>query len=166
MRSVEPQGERRMRDMLVPLLTLPESGAYYRRVRESGVVLRRSQTMEMRQVRDMISGEWPFWADGVMSAFAGSPVRVFVATQDDAVVGFAAYDIDYRGFFGPTGVLPLHEGKGIGAALLLRTLEAMREVGYLYAIIGAVGPADFYSRVCDAVSLPAEWPNYTDRDIS
>jgi GNAT superfamily N-acetyltransferase len=155
-----------MHDMLVPLLSLPDSSSCYQRVREQGIIIRRGQTMEMAAVRDMIAGEWPYWTDGVTTAFSGSPVRVFVATDNEGLVGFAAYDIDYRGFFGPTGVLPSHSGKGIGAALLLRTLEAMREVGYLYAIIGAVGPAEFYTRVCGAVSLPVDWPNYTDPSLS
>lgn len=162
MADAESPPERRMHDMLAPLLLLPDSSSWYKRVHEQSIVVRRGQTMEMAAVRDMITGEWPFWADGVTTAFSGSPVRVFVATDNDAIVGFAAYDIDYRGFFGPTGVLPSHGGKGIGAALLLRTLETMREVGYLYAIIGAVGPAEFYTRVCGAVPLPANWPNYTD----
>ena len=155
-----------MHDMLVPLLLLPDSSPSYAKVRDQGIVVRRGQTMEMAAVRDMIAGEWPYWAEGVMTAFSSSPVRVYVATDKEVLVGFAAFDIDYRGFFGPTGVLPSHSGRGIGAALLLRTLEAMRESGYLYAIIGAVGPAEFYTRACGAVSLPVEWPNYTDPGLS
>ncbi len=38
----------------------------------------------------------------------------------------------------------------IGAALLFRCLEAMWEMGYAYAIIGGVGPAEFYEKVCSA----------------
>ncbi len=162
MTDSEPPPDRRMHDMLVPLLSLPDSSGYYGKARDQGIIIRRGQTMEMAAVRDMVAGEWPYWVDEVTAAFSLPPARVYVATDDDVLVGFAAYDVDYRGLFGPTGVLPSHSRKGIGAALLLRTLEAMREAGYLYAIIGAVGPAEFYARVCGAVSLPGEWPNFTD----
>jgi len=64
------------------------------------------------------------------------------------------YECSRRGFFGPTGVLPELRGKGIGAALLLRCLESMREMGYAYAVIGGVGPASFYEKVCGAFLIP------------
>jgi hypothetical protein len=48
----------------------------------------------------------------------------------------------------------------VASALLLRTLADMRAVGYAYAIIGAVGPAEFYEQVCGAVLLPSAWPSY------
>ncbi|MBP5231616.1 MAG: GNAT family N-acetyltransferase, partial [Clostridia bacterium] len=41
-------------------------------------------------------------------------------------------------------------GRGIGGALLLRCLEAMRDEGYGYAIIGGAGPVDYYRKVCGA----------------
>ena len=43
---------------------------------------------------------------------------------------------------------------GIGAALLYRCLEAMWEMGYAYAVIGGVGPAEFYEKVCGAFLIP------------
>lgn len=39
-------------------------------------------------------------------------------------------------FWGPIGVLQESRGEDIGQALLIRTLTAMREYGYGYAIIG------------------------------
>ncbi len=51
-----------------------------------------------------------------------------------------------KGFFGPTGVDESARGKGIGHALLLKTLLDMRDQGYGYAIIGGAGPVDFYQR--------------------
>ncbi len=78
----------------------------------------------------------------------------FVATENGEILGFACYDASARGFFGPIGVHPDHRGRGIGKALLLRTLEAMKEDGYAYAIIGWVGsPAPFYQKTVDAEFL-------------
>jgi len=152
--------------MIVPLLALPDSRPLIEKLRACNVVIRRAQTMDTSPVCAFVDRHWPEWTGGVTSAFAGSPVRVFIATEDGEPLGFAAYDIDYRGLFGPTGVDPSRRGQGIGAALLLRCLEAMRELGYIYAVIGAVGPADFYAKVSGALSLPSEWPNYTDADRS
>jgi predicted N-acetyltransferase YhbS len=70
--------------------------------------------------------------------------------KDGAIAGFAVYESSRRGFFGPTGVREDLRGKGVGAALLFRCLESMREMGYAYAIIGGVGPAEFYAKVCGA----------------
>jgi hypothetical protein len=30
----------------------------------------------------------------------------------------------------------------------------MREMGYAYAVIGGVGPAEYYEKVCDAFVIP------------
>ncbi|HEV3312230.1 MAG TPA: GNAT family N-acetyltransferase [Chloroflexota bacterium] len=155
--------------MIVPLLTLPDSAPEVARLRAANIVVRRAQTLDLDAVYGFVDRTWPEspdWGMGVRTAFVSSPVRVFIATENGAVLGFSAYDIDYRGLFGPTGVVPSHRGLGIGAALLLRCLAAMREAGYLYAIIGAVGPAAFYTKVCGAMSLPRDWPNYTDPDRS
>jgi len=47
--------------------------------------------------------------------------------------------------------------------LLLECLRAMRELGYVYAIIGGVGPADFYAKCVGAVPIADSTPGiYAD----
>ena len=41
-------------------------------------------------------------------------------------------------------------GKGIGKVLLVKSLQSMKEMGYAYAVIGGVGPADFYKNTVGA----------------
>lgn len=41
-------------------------------------------------------------------------------------------------------------GKGIGKILLVKSLQSMKEMGYAYAIIGGVGPVDFYKNTVGA----------------
>ena len=54
-------------------------------------------------------------------------------------------------------------GLGLGKALLFKALEGLREIGYAYAIIGGVGPRDFYAKVCGAVEIPGSDPGtYAD----
>lgn len=81
-----------------------------------------------------------------------SPGKCFIATKKGKLLGFACYDASAKGFFGPIGVLTSERGKNIGTLLLLlRTLEAMREYGYGYAIIGWVSEAEqFYRKTVSA----------------
>jgi len=47
--------------------------------------------------------------------------------------------------------------------LLMRSLEALRETGHAYAIIGGVGPQEFYEKACGAFVIPGSDPGtYTD----
>ncbi|MDT8286229.1 MAG: GNAT family N-acetyltransferase, partial [Elusimicrobiales bacterium] len=72
--------------------------------------------------------------------------------------GFACYDSTLKGFFGPIGVDPGSHKKGLGKALLLRALEAMRDAGYGYAVIGWAGPADFFKKNAGAVAIEGSEP--------
>ena len=91
------------------------------------------------------------------------PITVFLAVAEGQVVGFATYEATRRGFFGPTGVAPSHRGSGIGKALLLAALWGLADLGYVYAIIGAAGPVEFYRKAVGAVVIPDSTPgSYTD----
>jgi predicted N-acetyltransferase YhbS len=97
-----------------------------------------------------------YWVSEVTAAMAHQPPGCLIAVVDGELAGFACYDATARGFFGPTGVSEAHRGKGIGLALLSRTLEAMKAHGYAYAIIGGVGPMDFYANAVGAVPIAAD----------
>lgn len=71
------------------------------------------------------------------------------ATEEGKLIGFACYDSSSKGFFGPIGVLEERRKENIGQALLIRTLNAMKEYGY--AIIGWVSDAEqFYRKTVGA----------------
>lgn len=97
-----------------------------------------------------------YWVSEVTAAMAHQPPGCLVAVVDGTLVGFACYDATARGFFGPTGVAESRRGKGIGLALLYHTLAAMKAQGYAYAIIGAVGPSEFYANAVGAVPIEAD----------
>jgi predicted GNAT family acetyltransferase len=69
-------------------------------------------------------------------------------------MGFGCYDSTALGFFGPTGVSDECRGKGTGKALLMACLLDMKLKGYAYAVIGAVGPAEFYTKAAGATIIP------------
>jgi GNAT superfamily N-acetyltransferase len=147
-----------MPDLLVNLLKLPAREA------TQGFNIRRAQPFELTLVSNFVTEYFSGgWADEISVGFARQPISVFVATIDRELVGFAAYECTRRGFFGPTGVVEAAQGKGIGKALLLASLEALREMGYVYAIIGAAGPVRFYQTTVGAIIIPDSEPGiYTD----
>lgn len=74
------------------------------------------------------------------------------------MIGFACYEATCRNFFGPTGVGQEARGKGVGTALLLACMHAMKADGYAYAIIGSAGPVDFYAQTLGAVKIENSTP--------
>ena len=91
-------------------------------------------------------------------AISNTPISCFIAVQESAPIGFGCYDATALGFFGPIGVLEPCRGQGTGVALLRACLLDMKLKGYGYAIVGAVGPTDFYRRTVGAVEIPDSSP--------
>lgn len=140
-----------MTDMLVNLLHLPEVNSSIRQLQEQEIMIRRpiapEQSIVTKWVRDHFSEGW---ASEVMVSFHHQPVSCFVAQRNNQILGFACYEATCKNYFGPTGVLEEARGLGLGKILLVRSLEALRELGYAYAIIGGVGPVEFYKKAVGA----------------
>ena len=153
-----------MPDMLVPLLKLPPLEPVRDALAAQGVIVRRARSFELSAVRDFITTHFKAgWADEVLPSFSQHPVSLFLATRAGKVIGFAGTECTARGFFGPTGVAEAERGTGIGTGLLLAALWGMREAGYVYGIIGGVGPAAFYEKAVGATLIPDSTPGlYTD----
>ena len=148
-----------MPDLLVNLLRLPAV-----ELLDDKVLIRRAQPFELSVVRQFIQQNFSAgWADETAVGFANKPVSVFIAAIDKKLVGFAAYECTRRAFFGPTGVLESARGHGIGKALLVSSLEGLRDLGYVYAIVGGVGPVRFYQKSVGAIVIPDSEPGiYTE----
>lgn len=153
-----------MPDMLVNLLRLPPCDAQLEELRGAGVVVRRAQPWELSLVREFVAENFKqSWADEISGGLARQPVTVFVALREGRLVGFAAYECTRKDFFGPTGVVESERGRGVGRALLVASLWGLRELGYAYAVIGGVGPAEFYERAVGARLIPDSSPGiYAD----
>ena len=149
-----------MQDMLVNLLDLPDSRPLYEELKTQGVVIRRALAPDRKLACDFVEQSFGVCAVGeAEAAFARKPVSLFVATDHDQLVGFACYEATAPDFFGPTAVAESQRGRGVGKALLLRSLEAMRdELGYVYAVIGGVGPVAFYEKTVGARLIPGSDP--------
>jgi predicted N-acetyltransferase YhbS len=153
-----------MPDMLVNLLKLPPLERVPAEMEKAAVHIRRAQPFEIGKVRAFIEQHFSVaWADEVSVGFSHQPVSVFIATLDGKLVGFGAYECTRRAFFGPTGVMETMQGRGIGKALLLACLSGLRELGYVYGIIGGVGPVEFYEKAAGAIVIPDSDPGiYAD----
>jgi len=144
-----------MPDMLVRLYALPDAATSYARVSEAGVRVRRADPWDRARYDGFVRETFgELWAVEAGLAYRNSPITAYVAEEEGRLVGFAAYECTRRGFFGPTGVAETSRGRGIGTALLFRCLESMFEMGYAYAIIGGVGPAEYYEKTCGASIIP------------
>lgn len=142
-------------DMLVPLFSLPDSGPSLASMAGLGIEVRRAKSKEEGALVEWVEKSFSLgWASECRVAMSRIPPACFVALQKGEILGFACFDAAHRGFFGPMGVQEEQRGKGLGRALLLCSLRAMAEMGYEYAIIGEVGPVEFYEKTVKATVIP------------
>lgn len=119
-----------MPDMLVKLYELPDVGPWCERLRAEGVDVRRALAPEKHIVVDWVRTTFSgHWASECETSFANHPVSCFIATEEGRCIGFACYEATCRDFFGPTGVAEAARKRGVGKALLLACLYAMRAEG-------------------------------------
>ena len=144
-----------MPDMLVRLYALPD----HNRPLKKGYVVRRAAAYDRSVIIHWVTQNFSTqWASEADVAFSRQPISCLIALHQEKLVGFACYEATCRGYFGPGGVLEAHRGQGLGTRLLLECLRSMKEMGYAYAIIGGVGPKDFYVKTVGAIEIPDSTP--------
>ncbi len=152
-----------MQDMLVRLWKLPDSAPLCAALASRGIIIRRCNPFEKHilthWVRQCFS---PKWVSESEIAMGRQPASCLIATCRQAIVGFACYDATARGFVGPMGVEPSMRGTGVGKALLVSALSQMKALGYAYAIIGGVGPKEFYAKCVGATLIEDSSPGIYD----
>lgn len=147
-----------MSDMLVHLTALPPLDAALADMHARGVTIRRALAPEKPSLLAWVRAHWPAWEGEVDVGFARLPVACLVAVRNDAFVGFACHDAIAPDFFGPTAVIEPERGRGIGRALAIAAMHALRAQGYAYAIVGGVGPSAFYAKAFGAVEIAGSTP--------
>ncbi len=141
-------------DYLVKLYDLPSFSP------PEGLVIKRALAPDLEKILTFVRNNFgEGWMGEARVSLFSVPANCFIAQQQGELVGFACVDATARGFFGPIGVRADQRGKGVGRTLLLRSLAAMREMGYGYAVIGwADGAAGFYQKAVQAIPIPDSFP--------
>jgi predicted N-acetyltransferase YhbS len=148
-----------MPDMLARLYGLPDPAPYEKRAAAKGYRVRRAEPWDRLRLKKFATEHFgELWAVEADRAFLHTPITAYVALDGKDLAGFGVFECTRRGYFGPTGVREDLRGSGLGALVLLRCLESMRELGYAYAIIGSVGPAEFYEKLVGATVIPGSDP--------
>ncbi|OIN99712.1 MAG: GNAT family N-acetyltransferase [Elusimicrobia bacterium CG_4_10_14_0_2_um_filter_56_8] len=148
-----------MPDLLVKLYDLPSSAAAVEKLLGDGVQIRRAIGPEKHAIVEWAGKKFSrSWASECDVALSARPATCFVAVKDKQIAGFACYDATLKGFFGPIGVDETIQKKGLGKALLIRTLEAMKDAGYGYAAIGWAGPVEFFKKAVGATVIEGSEP--------
>jgi len=146
-------------DLLVKLYALAPSAPLLEKLRTAGIEIKRAIGPEKQAVAEWAEKKFSrAWASECEVALSAQPATCFLAVKDRKIVGFACYDSTSKGFFGPIGVDEAERTGGVGKALLIRTLEAMREAGYGYGVIGWAGPVDFFRKTAGATVIEGSEP--------
>ena len=141
-------------DMLVNLSRLPSLEEEIKKMNSIGVKIAKAFPANREHILDFVKSNFSTYQVGeVASCFCKSSPTMYVATRGLEIIGFACYNATAPDFFGPTEVLEKEQGKGIGRALLIASLQALKNEGYGYAIIGSIGPAKFYEKTVNAVMI-------------
>ncbi len=148
-----------MEDMLVKLYELPSYNNLINKLADENIEIFRAMAPDKYVILDWIEKHSSIYAKGEASVcFSNKPISLFIAVKDKEILGYACYNATKLGFFGPTRVDDKYKGKGIGKALLLKSLDSMQNEGYGYAIIGGVGPKEFYKKCVNAIEIPNSNP--------
>jgi GNAT superfamily N-acetyltransferase len=146
-------------DMLVKLYELTPDQVRLQKHHSQGILYRPPLGSETHLILDWVKARFSCgWVSEVSIALHQRPPKCLIAIQDGKLLGFACYDVAALGLFGPMGVDADWRGLGIGTLLTQLTLEAMKTQGYAYAVIGWVGPVEFYQRVVGAMPIPDSFP--------
>ena len=145
-----------MADMLVKLYNIPNSYEIEKKLSEEGIKIKKALAPDRSRIIDFSRAcAKEDYSNEVTAAFSNNPITCYIATKEKKIIGFACYEATAKDFFGPMAVVKSERRKGIGKALLLKSLESMQELGYAYAIIGwpAKSAVDFYKKCADAIMI-------------
>ena len=163
-----------MADMLVKLYSLPELAPPLAHLKTLGIAIRQADPDEKHTLARWVRKHFQdSWALGCEVALEQRPISCYIAIEQqpastadsnpydlptERLIGFACYDVASKGMFGPIGVHEAYRGRGVGTALLLACLYAMKTDRYAYAVIGWAGPVEFYAKAAGATLISDSEP--------
>jgi GNAT superfamily N-acetyltransferase len=117
-----------------------------------GIEIRRAIMGDRDDLMKLLEKHWKAWIPEVDRTLLNYPITLHVATYQNRIVGFSAYDGNNlnTGWFGPMGTDPALQRKGIGGVLLMRCLQDIKAQGHRFAVIPWVDPVRFYTHYAGA----------------
>ena len=113
--------------------------------------IRRAAFSDLGKLRRFIKMEFgERWIKRIDNLSSGEQLPVFLAEEKGEIIGFACFDMENKGMFGPMGTSSRKRLSSVGKELLHRSLLDMAERGYAYAVIEQAGPIEFYEKACGA----------------
>ena len=145
-----------MADMLVKLFHLNSPNELENALLSEGIRIKRALAPDKSKIEEFAKTcANEDYSDEASVALTNVPATCYIATKGKKLVGFACFEVTAKNFFGPMAVLEEYRKKGIGKALLLKSLVSMREMGYAYAIIGwpTKSAIPFYEKTVNAILI-------------
>ncbi len=103
--------------------------------------------VDAKQVEQSFSKGWAF--EVRRAALQNQGVHIAIEQASGKLAAFAAHDGNNAGlgWFGPTGTMPAHRGRGLGGALLMSCLIDIQRAGLSHCQVAWIGPRDFYEKI-------------------
>jgi GNAT superfamily N-acetyltransferase len=127
--------------------------------RKKDITFKRADYNDQNAVREFMRKYFPVWEAEVKNTFNSLPISIHLALKDEKIVAFSAHNANNfgTGWFGPMGTIEEYRGQGLGAVLLKRCLQDIKEWKLNEAIIPWVRPIRFYAREVNAVIDRVFW---------
>lgn len=129
-----------------------DTAADEERLAREGVLCRRAAKEDYHGVQRWMKEHFPAWTGEMDGAFQNAPPSMFLGEKNGEIIAFSAFEGNNRGtsWFGPMGTQPGIRGGGVGAVLLKQCLRALKDMGFVKAVIPWVGPIPFYQHHVNA----------------
>jgi GNAT superfamily N-acetyltransferase len=92
----------------------------------------------------------PAWAHEAARGIEHGACHAAFDAIDGGVIGFACHSVNRAGWFGPTGVDPDRQRRGVGGPLLAACLQDLQVAGFDRCEIAWIGPTGFYVKAAGA----------------
>ncbi|MBO3808751.1 MAG: GNAT family N-acetyltransferase [Candidatus Brockarchaeota archaeon] len=124
----------------------------------SPLTIRRARHEDRENVFKWIKTEFSiFWAYEADASFKHASPKLWMAEENDRIIGFSVYGALEPHWFGPIGVLTEARSKGIGSILLFNCLKSMREEGQRHAVVPWTNHLFFYTQVPGITRIRHYW---------
>lgn len=114
----------------------------------SPAVVRKAEKSDKNKVLSWVKSEFSvFWEYEASVGFTYDKPKLWIAEDNNEIIGFSVYSALEPHWFGPIGVSTKTRLKGIGSLLLFNCLKSMREEGQRIAVIPWTSHLFFYTQV-------------------